>query len=185
MDILQIFFWFCKEQKIMDIVFKMYESHRPQAWHVDKPHDIHSLGYFKDMSMAEFLKESFRKNSLFDALSDLEHYNTLKRDSLIHERFMKARRKWNGFCRNNIFYVDDYVKEGDFIEYTDIFGEEIKGIVTNVPKKLGEYITIKLEDSVLNRYLPPSYEVMKINGEKKEPKFYIKRKRKIYGINKG
>jgi hypothetical protein len=51
MDIFEVFFWFCKEQKIMDIMFKMYHEKNLGTW---KYNGVYGT-YFQPMSLKEFL----------------------------------------------------------------------------------------------------------------------------------
>ena len=177
MNILQVFFWFCKEQKLMDIMFKMYRERKPRVW----VNDYVNGAYFKRVSLKEFLELKIEHYGLTDLF-----WNLQSRNALIFEnpRYKKARSKWNAFSRNNVMFSDDYIKIGDRVEGTERYNTNYSGVVTSIPKIFYGNVNIMTDDGKeMTVSIFRSYNI-KINGEEKKLSFYIKRNRKVYGISK-
>ena len=95
MDIFEVFFWFCKEQKIMDIMYKMYHEKNLGTWRYDSVYGT----YFQPMSLREFLINRMSTFGFHDIFWDLQPRNRNLTENL---RYKKARSKWNAFSKNNI-----------------------------------------------------------------------------------
>lgn len=177
MDIFEVFFWFCKEQKIMDIMYKMYYEKKLGTWKYDSIYGA----YFKPMSLKEFLTNRILAFGFYDIFWDLQPRNRTITENL---RYKKARSKWNAFSKNNIKFSDDFIKIGDTVEATSSLGVLYRGIVIGFPKEFSGAFRIKKNNGEEHTASILGCSTIKVNGVEKKPEFYIKRKRKIYGVNK-
>ena len=180
MNILEVFFWFCKKEKIMGLVLEMYQMSRI-GYYSEKYGTIS----FERTSMHDFLKNRLSIHCLaflFDDIlfrMDISNSNKFIQNSKID--FEKLSNKWAKFCKNNIKLSEDYVKVGDTIEIG-----EVNYKVKSIPKNFTGYVEFEYTVDGNTSYTRKSIfsENLKINGEEKEPKFYIKQNRKVYGLNK-
>ena len=177
MDILEVFFWFCKEQKIMDIIYKMYHEKKLGAWKYERNYGT----YFKPMSLKEFLTNRILVNGFDDIFWDLQPKNRTITENL---RYKKARSKWNAFVKNNIKFSDDFIKIGDTVEARNSLGVVYGGTVIGFPKTFSGVFKIKKSNGEEHTASILWCSTIKVNGVERKPEFYIKRKRKIYGANK-
>ena len=154
----------------MDVIFKKYHKNTPSVWNYSANNGV----YKKYLSLKDAINYCISSgiNTIFwrlftNTIDDNEHYK-------------KARTKWNGFSKNNILFSDKFIKVGDTIE----FGLLIHGVVCEIPKTFNGSVLVSLGngDKVTVGLLGRTD--LKINGELRTPEFYIKRKRKLYGIEK-
>jgi hypothetical protein len=178
MDIFEVFFWFCKEQKIMDIMFKMYHEKNLGTW---KYNGVYGT-YFQPMSLKEFLTNRMLAFGFHDIFWDLQ---TNDRSLTENPRYKKARSKWNAFSKNNIKFSDDFMKIGDTIEARGLLGTIYRGTIVGFPKEFSGAFRIRKNNGEESTASILGCSTIKINGIEKKPEFYIKRRRKIYGANKG
>ena len=177
MDIFEVFFWFCKEQKIMDIIYKMYHEKNLGTWKYDGAYGT----YFQPMSLKEFLTNRMLACGFHNIFWDLQVRN---RSLTENPRYKKARSKWNAFSKNNIKFSDNFIKIGDTIEATDSWGTICIGTVVGFPKEFSGAFRIRKNNGEESTASILNFSTIKINGVEKKPEFYIKRRKKIYGINK-
>jgi hypothetical protein len=177
MDIFEVFFWFCKEQKIMDIMFKMYHEKNLGTW---KYNGVYGT-YFQPMSLKEFLTNRMLAFGFHDIFWDLQ---TNDRSLTENPRYKKARSKWNAFSKNNIKFSDDFMKIGDTIEARGLLGTIYRGTIVGFPKEFSGAFRIRKNNGEESTASILGCSTIKINGVEKKPEFYIKRRRKIYGVNK-
>jgi hypothetical protein len=177
MSALEVFFWFCKEQKIMDIIFKKYHKKTPKVFKYSE----NGVPYQSNLSLKDAIDycASYGFNDIFWRLfsSGIDE----------NERYRKARTKWNSFVKNNILFSDKFVKVGDTIEFNHDWQlhKIINGIVSEIPKNFNGSVLVRTADGnaeMLVNLLGRSD--LKINGEERTPEFYIKRRRKLYGVDK-
>ena len=158
-------------------MYKMYHEKNLGTWKYDGAYGT----YFQPMSLKEFLTNRILAFGFHNIFWDLQVRN---RSLTENPRYKKARSKWNAFSKNNIKFSDNFIKIGDTIEATDSWGTICIGTVVGFPKEFSGAFRIRKNNgeeytaSILN------FSTIKINGVEKKPEFYIKRKRKIYGINK-
>lgn len=173
MSILQVFFWFCKREKIMDVIFNRFHK-EPITTYVYIS-DINAYGY-KYVSLQEFLEYTLVNriplsicDVLFRFIKDKDKKN-------------KITRKWKYFAENNVIFKDEYIKKDDWLEIIYSGQRVFQGQVFYVEPGFNGEIHIKTDNGTrhisLFTYLK-NYDIL-INGEKKTPQFYIKRKRKKY-----
>ena len=179
MDAVRVFFWYCKYYGIMDIMFKMYHEKSLGVWKYEN-----GKTYYQNLSLRDYITQRVKNFGFRDLFWELQ-----PRDSELaeNEKYKKARSKWNAFIRNNILYSEDFVKVGDTFEGT-MYGRERKGTIISINNELHnmETVTIRVVDegrtyNVAERL--EMYNNIKINGESRKPKYYIKRRRKLYGVN--
>ena len=178
MDILRVFFWFCKEQNIMDIVYMMHQHKKLGNWKYEN-----GRSFFQAMSLSDFLKQRVINYGYRDIFWDMQPFcHKLTRN----KRYINARKKWNAFCQNNIRFSEEYVKIGDEIELGNLYGDNpIIGSVIGFPKNFDGDLRIKTIDGDERNVRLHGYRHIKINGEEREPKYYIKRRKvNYYGADK-
>lgn len=188
MDILELFFWFCKEQKIMDIMYLLYQEKKPTK---TEYMEDNLTRYQKVLSLKELLIDEIKINGFLDMFWWLQmKFNSINKKLINSERYKKARSKWNLFVKNNVNFSEDYVKVGDVISMTYGFCTDvtIEKKVIAIPKKFNGRVMVSYTDYdgvVTNEEmrLITNYPEIKINGVNKTPKFFIKKRRKIYGIS--
>lgn len=158
-------------------MFKMYYEKKLGTWKYDGINGT----YFQPMSLKEFLTNRILLFGFHDIFWDLQ-----VRDRSLTEnpRYKKARSKWNAFSKNNIKFSDDFIKIGDTIEAIGSWGTIYRGTVTSFPKEFSGAFTIKKDNGNESTATILGCSTIKINGVEKKPEFYIKRRRKIYGVNK-
>jgi hypothetical protein len=162
----------------MDIMYKMYHEKNLGTWKYDSAYGT----YFQSMSLKEFLTNRMLVFGFHDIFWDLQ-----VRDRSLTEnpRYKKARSKWNAFSKNNIKFSDDFIKIGDTIEAIGSWGTIYRGTVVGFPKEFSGAFRIRKNNGEESTASILGCSTIKINGIEKKPEFYIKRKRKIYGANKG
>lgn len=158
-------------------MYKMYHEKNLGTWRYDGAYGT----YFQPMSLKEFLTNRMLAFGFHDIFWDLQ-----VRDRSLTEntRYKKARSKWNAFSKNNIKFSDDFMKIGDTIEAIGSWGTIYKGTVIEFPKEFSGAFRIRKNNGEESTASILGCSTIKINGVEKKPEFYIKRRRKIYGVNK-
>lgn len=158
-------------------MYKMYHEKNLGTWKYDGAYGT----YFQPMSLKEFLTNRILAFGFHNIFWDLQVRN---RSLTENPRYKKARSKWNAFSKNNIKFSDNFIKIGDTIEATDSWGTICIGTVVGFPKEFSGAFRIRKNNGEESTASILNFSTIKINGVEKKPEFYIKRKRKIYGINK-
>lgn len=158
-------------------MYKMYHEKNLGTWKYDGAYGT----YFQPMSLKEFLTNRMLAFGFYNIFWDLQVRN---RSLTENPRYKKARSKWNAFSKNNIKFSDNFIKIGDTIEATDSWGTICIGTVVGFPKEFSGAFRIRKNNGEESTASILNFSTIKINGVEKKPEFYIKRKRKIYGINK-
>lgn len=158
-------------------MYKMYHEKNLGTWKYDGAYGT----YFQPMSLKEFLTNRMLAFGFHNIFWDLQVRN---RSLTENPRYKKARSKWNAFSKNNIKFSDSFIKIGDTIEATDSWGTICIGTVVGFPKEFSGAFRIRKNNGEESTASILNFSTIKINGVEKKPEFYIKRKRKIYGINK-
>lgn len=158
-------------------MYKMYHEKNLGTWKYDGAYGA----YFQPMSLKEFLTNRMLAFGFHNIFWDLQVRN---RSLTENPRYKKARSKWNAFSKNNIKFSDNFIKIGDTIEATDSWGTICIGTVVGFPKEFSGAFRIRKNNGEESTASILNFSTIKINGVEKKPEFYIKRKRKIYGINK-
>ena len=158
-------------------MYKMYHEKNLGTWKYDGAYGT----YFQPMSLKEFLTNRMLAFGFHNIFWDLQVRN---RSLTENPRYKKARSKWNAFSKNNIKFSDNFIKIGDTIEATDSWGTICIGTVVGFPKEFSGAFRIRKNNGEESTASILNFSSIKINGVEKKPEFYIKRRRKIYGINK-
>ena len=158
-------------------MYKMYHEKNLGTWKYDGAYGT----YFQPMSLKEFLTNRMIAFGFHDIFWDLQVRN---RSLTENPRYKKARSKWNAFSKNNIKFSDNFIKIGDTIEATDSWGTICIGTVVGFPKEFSGAFRIRKNNGEESTASILNFSTIKINGVEKKPEFYIKRRKKIYGINK-
>lgn len=158
-------------------MYKMYHEKNLGTWKYDGAYGI----YFQPMSLKEFLTNRMLAFGFHDIFWDLQVRN---RSLTENPRYKKARSKWNAFSKNNIKFSDNFIKIGDTIEATSSCGTICIGTVVGFPKEFSGAFRIRKNNGEESTASILNFSTIKINGVEKKPEFYIKRRKKIYGINK-
>lgn len=158
-------------------MYKMYHEKNLGTWKYDGAYGA----YFQPMSLKEFLTNRMLAFGFHNIFWDLQVRN---RSLTENPRYKKARSKWNAFSKNNIKFSDNFIKIGDTIEATDSWGTICIGTVVGFPKEFSGAFRIRKNNGEESTASILNFSSIKINGVEKKPEFYIKRRKKIYGINK-
>lgn len=160
----EIFFDFCKENNIFELVQR-------------KIRENYKRYHYSPIQMLS--EESFHrvlfKNGETNIFTYKLGYRYIKYNR--NTRWKKNLRKWNSFKRNNIILKVQILKDGDTIEYYDKrYPNEIKdGIVTFVDLDKKKTFICNYDEFDIG-------DIIRINGnEIPLDIFYIKQKGKIYG----
>lgn len=163
----------------MDIIFKKYHEKTPKVWNFPK----NGGAYQSNVSLKDAIDYCITSgtsgiNTIFWRLFS----NTIDDN----ERYKKARAKWTKFSKNNILFSDKFVKVGDTIEFDICFPRPIllHGVVSEIPKTFNGSVLVRLNDGTERTVGLLGRSDLKINGEERTPEFYIKRRRKLYGVDK-
>lgn len=158
-------------------MYKMYHEKNLGTWKYDGAYGA----YFQPMSLKEFLTNRMLAFGFHNIFWDLQVRN---RSLTENPRYKKARSKWNAFSKNNIKFSDNFIKIGDTIEATDSWCTICIGTVVGFPKEFSGAFRIRKNNGEESTASILNFSSIKINGVEKKPEFYIKRRKKIYGINK-
>ena len=158
-------------------MYKMYHEKNLGTWKYDGAYGT----YFQPMSLKEFLTNRMLAFGFHNIFWDLQVRN---RSLTENPRYKKARSKWNAFSKNNIKFSDNFIKIGDTIEATDSWGTICIGTVVGFPKEFSGAFRIRKNNGEESTASILNFSTIKINGVEKKPEFYIKLRKKIYGINK-
>ena len=158
-------------------MYKMYHERNLGTWKYDGAYGT----YFQPMSLKEFLTNRMLAFGFHNIFWDLQVRN---RSLTENPRYKKARSKWNAFSKNNIKFSDNFIKIGDTIEATDSWGTICIGTVVGFPKEFSGAFRIRKNNGEESTASILNFSTIKINGVEKKPEFYIKRRKKIYRINK-
>lgn len=158
-------------------MYKMYHEKNLGTWKYDGAYGT----YFQPMSLKEFLTNRILAFGFHNIFWDLQVRN---RSLTENPRYKKARSKWNAFSKNNIKFSDNFIKIGDTIEATYSWGTICIGTVVGFPKEFSGAFRIRKNNGEESTASILNFSTIKINGVEKKPEFYIKRRKKIYGINK-
>lgn len=173
MNILGVFFWYCKHMGVLAHIYKMYENKKFGYW----KYDYVSGSRLIRCNLKDFLEKEHGTCNLKDMFWNLQRYSA-EYSIINNEKYKKARSRWNSFVKNNLIFDPSFIKEGDKVS---VFGVNYTVI------GFDEYGLIKLERDGMGsiRYISPFQEGLLFENEGyREPKFLIKKNRKIYGICK-
>lgn len=163
MTIQEVFLWFCKEQDILPyVMISFYDSIRETqnesfSNFFQRKLDIYSLEYMIPI----FCDILFNKDR---AKKNINKINLC--------------RKWYYFVSNNV-KLDTKINIGNEITYTDFHDTNItcNGRIV--------YINLQYRYVIIRNGLSiPFRRILKVNNEPFIEKYYIKRRGKIYGVDK-
>ena len=132
---------------------------------------------FKDFKT--FANEYTYHNGFYGLFSELEYYFFGHDCPQINQDYNKASRLWNGFVSRNIFLKNE-PKEGDkltLLAYNNR-EEDYKFL-----KFYDGYRTLQVKSDSGRTFFYNIDRIKKLNGEPYKLDFYIKWKRKTYGID--
>jgi len=185
MDILEVFIWYCKSKGIMPIIVKMCSDSngfKSCRYDLNARAYVYSKEKLRNVIMTA-IKHYDMKSVFWFIVANWNRFN--EEDLLAYDDFVKAYRDWSRFVKNNLLLDPSYLKEGDKIMYFDCMCT-FKGL--NHEGKL--IIKRGLDILLVSPYASDDMiKIIKtINGNdveiENEPKFLIKKNRKIYGLNK-
>lgn len=180
MDSVQVFNWFCKEQKIIDFVRTLF--------YLAKPKKIHFNGKnmeYKPLSYTEYISDKIENNGFdnifFSMVNDCRwnfSYGAYDEHRKMMENFDKKAceiyKKWNYFIKNCV-----KVDENSFLREGNVIKSACLGNNLNLKISSIDIPNCNLSGNEVsngrNIWIPFSYI-----REDEKIKFYIKRKRRIY-----
>lgn len=180
----QVFRWFCKEQKIMHLIQKMFYKIQPSKleYTTDRIYSKYITfdEYINDRSslygfsylLQRILDDYKRKIRVGMALND---YYPLS--EALDKKFEKINKRWEYFAKNNIQLNPDSVKVGDVINFRD-YGDErtmrVSGIDVTNSRIYGYLNTNGRSYGIYASYVTDE------NGKYKPLDYVIRRNRKVY-----
>lgn len=179
----QVLKWFCKEQKIMGLIFRMY--HEAQPYCVELKDKVMIRNY---MSFEEYMDDTAKRYGIrylleqlnSDYLSKIRNSTSffiyIEERNQHNERFSPLLRKWEYFVEHNIL-IDGNFEIGDTVTSRTLNSEKFKIEKIDVPR--GGF-TCKSSTDGYTIFI--HFYTSKIGDEKKDADFtyFIKRRRKIY-----
>lgn len=185
MTFYQVFLRFCKENKMMGDVLKIYYSRgygTVTEWGHDEYFRFTPLR-FRRFSLENFIKMTVRTYLSTHIFDRIESGSWKEENCFIDysKNYKIGKKKWRYFIKNNVKIDANYVKIGDKIEIDGF--TRLKGNVCGID--LSDF-SICYSDG--ERYYNANIfdGRLLINGEHKEPQFYIERKKQFYyGIKQG
>lgn len=187
----QVFKWFCKEQKIMPLIRELYYEVRPtdNSWKMPP----------KYIGLEEYIQRMIESNGFFDLLLRFENSYYYKVGWNKFDYFRKKHgienilRKWDYFLKNNLQICEDTFKVGDTVLVRNHYwftvndadaAQNIKtGKILSI--NIGKYTAIVEQDDLGRREVFLNDIVKEGTIESVDINFYIKRNRKTYyGANR-
>ena len=161
----------------MGEMWNIYQNANFGTWKYDP---ALNQSYYSKCKFKEHLESSCNRYGMTGLFSGLEYccHNTLYR-LMKSEKIKKARRNWGRFVKKNLIMLPSFVKEGDRIQAATFF-YNIDGVLETITED--KQLVVKDDNGRLS-YIS-LFNKFTINGEKREPKFIIKKNRKIYGADK-
>lgn len=187
MDVVQVFNWFCKEQKIVHLIRKMFYTISPK---IAKYQDGGIV--YEPLTYTQYVENGANQYGIGGILRQFVNAYFYKVGWDKYDKFCKEYKmanisnKWHYFVSHNLNVKN--MKVGDTIEYErprwDDLGEHIR------EKTRGKIVGINLDNSLItlldektNTYRSIYGNQFKANNINLE--LYIKRKRKEYhGVNR-
>ena len=126
-----------------------------------------------------FANEYTYHNGFYGLFSELEYYFFGNDCMYRNENYSKAIRLWNGFVARNIL-VKNPPKEGDKLTINTFGNTEEEYTFL---KFYDAFRSVQVKDDTGRMFYYNVDRIKKLNGEPFELEFYIKWKRKTYGID--
>jgi hypothetical protein len=125
-----------------------------------------------------YTNEYVKYSGFYGLFSELEYY-FFGHDAALNQDYSRAIRLWTGFVNKNIF-IKNPPDVGDTIRIV-IFANEERDY--KFLRFLDGYRSVQVKDDNGRLFYYNVDKIRKVNGEPYELDFYIKWKRKTYGIN--
>lgn len=162
----------------MGEMWQIYQDGRFGMWKFDSQLN---KSYYMKCKFKDHLSNSCGVNGIIGVFFGLEnccHSHDLRK--LLHsEKIKRARKNWNRFVKKNLIILPSFVNEGDKLKMDGLFST-LEGTVTGISED--KSIIVTDEHNRISHISP--FRNLTINGERREPKFVIKKYRKIYGADK-
>jgi len=184
MRVVQVFNWFCKEQKIVPLVREFFYSISPTRMEY-KDGGIESI----PLSFSEYIENKIYNNSFYDLFfSILADYrlNMCRRMSYdvyarkyvdLEKKIDRINRKWNYFVKRNLSLSDDtFLKVGETVDVKS-WGVDKRMTIERVDLPFS-YIRGKYVGENQNTYT--SHTAFGTLKDKDKLNYYIKRNRRVY-----
>ena len=187
MTSIQLFKWFCKEQGIMGEMFSLYHAMQPKLTTYENG------GYnTRALSFDEYISNTINYSGFLDLFWNIEsNYRAKVRsciwerkpinENLITDKFLRVKKNWDYFVKNNLFVDENSLKRGDTVRWNNhiVTIKEIDKRWCNITAELAT-------EGRGNRNVWFKFSGLR-DRETNEPlklNYYIKRKRRVYyGVN--
>lgn len=182
MKVVQVFNWFCKEQKIVPLIREFFYEIKPTRMEF-KDGGIENI----PLKFSEYIEGKIYNNNFYDlffsimadyrmAICRIMGYNEYaEKNRELEEKVNKINNKWNYFVKRNVKLNEDtFLKVGETVDIRS-WGRDKRMIIEsiNIPFSYirGRYIGE-------NQYIShTSFATLK---DKDKLNYYIKRNRRIY-----
>lgn len=184
----QVFRWFCKEQKIMHLIQKMFYKMQPTNLeykdgqicyryidfneYIDNRVSSYGFTYLLQRILEDY------KRKLRGEMSFADYYSL---SQALDRKFDKFNKRWEYFVKNNIQVNPNFLKIGDIAKFKD-FGDEKTLRIGSIDLTYGRIWgrTIEDDESLERSYGVYTSSLLDNNGKKLPIRYMIKRNRKVY-----
>ena len=188
MDEVQVFMWFCKENKLNPLIRELYYKINPCSHHLSNGYSI----VREVMTFKEYISNIIHRNGFIDVFTRIIHdyycYNGWNAYAVLMERFdlSRVKQKWVYFVEHNIFICDECMKIGDSLNVTCLpHSRDAKIEVSSIDIPNCRVLAKDYVNGHFSRSIHFSYIFKTRDDGTYDAKYYIKRKGKLYyGQNK-
>lgn len=180
MKLNEVFFWFCKEEKILDIMYIWYHNNMSNMGRWTREHG--NL-VFTILSFKDYIDLIVQRVGIYQLFDKILLYNNVY-DNISVVNFFEISKKWKYFVKNNLHFSENFLKKGDTIRVVSgNYNGFQEYVIIDFPKKFDGEIYLNRRNNKIKLNIL-CYQKIFVNGEEKKPEFYIKKRRKIYGSTK-
>ena len=183
MDEVQVFMWFCKENKLNSLIRELYYKINPCHHRLSSGTSIVK----KAMTFKEYISNTIHRNGFIELINRITYDYYCSRGLNDYEALMKRfgisriRQKWAYFVEHNIFICDECVKIGDSLNVTCISpSRDLKIEVSSIDIPNCRVLAKDYVDGCYFRSVHFSYVFKTRDDGTYDVKYYIKKKGKLY-----
>jgi len=183
MDEVQVFMWFCKENKLNSLIRELYYKINPCHHRLSDG----SLIVRETMTFKEYISNAIHREGFVELINRItyDYYRSrgfndyralMKRLSISH-----IRQKWAYFVEHNIFICDECVKIGDSLNVTLLTrSEDVKIEVSSIDIPNCRVLAKDYVNGYFSRSIHFNYIFKTRDDGTYDVKYYIKKKGKLY-----
>jgi len=191
MNEVQVLMWFCKEQKIVHLLFKIYHETHPCRSEYKQWEGVITKYISFEEYISDIIKNQGFSNLLYAILQNYKIHirrNTANFEEYypkaeeLDRKFYPIIRKWDYFVKHNIFLREDSLKVGDIIEFND-WGEKREVRIGSIDIGSATVSGTRTDNESLHHSFISFKNIEYYKDKKLE--YFIKRNRRLYnGTNR-